>query len=256
MDLEKITPLVLTYNEEANIGRTLGQLTWAKDVVVVDSYSNDDSIKIAKSFDNVRVYKRKFDKHANQWNYGLQETDISTKWVLALDADYFVPKELVKEVDDLEKNSKVSGFEVGFDFCVNGKPLHGTIYPPKVVLFKKNKANFYQDGHTQRISVSGEVAKLSSKIKHDDRKSLERYFKNQLKYTKLESKKIKREYGRSSKFLLDLKNNKLISPFLLFLYILFVKGCILDGWHGVYYGFRRMITKAMLSIRRIESENF
>ena len=86
--LEQITPLILTYNEAPNIGRTLENLSWARDVVVVDSFSDDETLEIAASFPNVRVVQRVFDSHRNQWEFGLRETEIQTPWVLALDADY------------------------------------------------------------------------------------------------------------------------------------------------------------------------
>src|SRR5436853_2457479 len=83
--LDSITPLILTYNEAANIGRTLEQLRWARDIVVVDSFSDDETVEIAGSFPHVRVFQRKFDNHGAQWNFGLSETGIATEWVLALD---------------------------------------------------------------------------------------------------------------------------------------------------------------------------
>ena len=93
--LDQITPLILTYNEAPNISRALGGLGWAKEIVVVDSFSDDETVQIASSFPNVRVIQRIFDCHRNQWEFGLKETGISTPWVLALDADYIVTAELI-----------------------------------------------------------------------------------------------------------------------------------------------------------------
>ena len=45
--LDEITPLILTYNEDVNINRTLGQLTWAKQIIVIDSYSTDKTLEIS-----------------------------------------------------------------------------------------------------------------------------------------------------------------------------------------------------------------
>src|SRR6185295_10441829 len=96
--LDLITPLILTYNEAPNIARALQGLTWAREIVVVDSFSDDETVQIATSFPNVRVVQRAFDCHRNQWEFGLKETDISTAWVLALDADYLLSDELVAEI--------------------------------------------------------------------------------------------------------------------------------------------------------------
>src|SRR5215211_8720986 len=98
--LDQITPLILTYNEAPNIARVLESLRWAGEVVVVDSFSTDQTTAIAASFPNVRVVQRVFDCHRNQWEFGLRETRIETEWVLALDADYIVTNDLKNEIQE------------------------------------------------------------------------------------------------------------------------------------------------------------
>src|ERR1043165_6995233 len=97
--LDQITPLILTYNEAPNIARALASLSWAGGVVLVDSFSDDGTLAIAKTVANVRVVQRVFDNHRNQWEFGLKETGIATPWVLALDADYVVPNDVVAEIE-------------------------------------------------------------------------------------------------------------------------------------------------------------
>ena len=82
--LEQVTPLIITYNEEANIRRTLSKLTWANKILVVDSGSTDATLDIAKSSDKVEIIHRPFDDCASQWNFGLEH--VGTAWVLSLDA--------------------------------------------------------------------------------------------------------------------------------------------------------------------------
>jgi glycosyltransferase involved in cell wall biosynthesis len=82
MILEKITPLILTYNEENNISRTLEKLKWASKIIVIDSYSTDKTLEILSQYPQVEVFPRKFDTHATQWNYGLEK--VVTEWVLSL----------------------------------------------------------------------------------------------------------------------------------------------------------------------------
>ncbi len=65
--LDHITPVLLTFNEEVNIGRTLSHLTWAKDIVVVDSGSTDKTLAIVASCSQARLFSRPFDTHGNQW---------------------------------------------------------------------------------------------------------------------------------------------------------------------------------------------
>ena len=88
--LDHITPVLLTFNEERNIARTLACLKWAKDIVVVDSGSTDGTRTAVAKFSNVRVFNRRFDNHANQWRFATEETQIATSWILRLDADYHI----------------------------------------------------------------------------------------------------------------------------------------------------------------------
>jgi len=164
VDLTAITPLILTYNEKANIDRTLGRLPWAERVVVVDSYSEDATTDIATSYENVDLVQREFDDHTSQWNYGLEQVD--TEWVLSLDADYQVPPAFVEEVQSLDPAERVSGYRASFTYCVHGRPLRGTLYPPRIVLFRTDRARYEQDGHTQRLAVDGPVEDLDALLYH------------------------------------------------------------------------------------------
>jgi len=97
--LEKITPLILTFNEAPNIDRTLQRLSWASTIVVIDSYSSDETLEILQSYPQIQIFQRKFDTHTNQWNYGLQQ--VKSEWVLSLDADYMLTDDLIAEIDKL-----------------------------------------------------------------------------------------------------------------------------------------------------------
>src|SRR5262249_37652422 len=107
--LDSITPVLLTYNEEQNIARTLAHLTWAKDVVVVDSGSRDNTRALLEQFPNVRMFTRPFDSHAKQWHYAIHNTQIGTEWILRLDADYQVSRELVSELAQLVPDAFTNG---------------------------------------------------------------------------------------------------------------------------------------------------
>ena len=160
--LDQITPLILTWNEEANIARTLEKLRWAREVVVVDSGSTDGTRAICESFPNVRVVVRPFDNHATQWNYGLQKTGIVSEWVLALDADYVLTDAFIDEMQALLPAQSMAGYRMRFRYCVYGRPLSGTLYPPVTGLYRREAAHYVQDGHTQRAVVKGEVGDLDA----------------------------------------------------------------------------------------------
>ena len=119
--LDEITPLILTYNESPNIERTLAKLTWAKRIVVIDSFSTDDTFKKLQSYPQVEVFERKFDSFANQCNFGLKK--ITSLWVLSIDADYVLSDHLIDEINTKLTKSETDGFFVNFKYCVFGTPI-------------------------------------------------------------------------------------------------------------------------------------
>ena len=251
--LDRITPLILTFNEAPNIARTLDSLRWAREIVVVDSFSTDATAEIAASFPNVRVVQRAFDCHRNQWQFGLKETGIASEWVLALDADYIVPTDLVDEMQNLMPNEHTGGYRARFIYCISGRRLHSGIYPPVTVLYRTVRADYVQDGHTQRVSISGQIEELQSPILHDDRKPLRRWFESQKRYTKLEAQKLRAANPAELSFLDRMRRWPLIVPPLALFYCLIVRAGIFDGWAGFYYAFQRTIAELMLSLYLIEN---
>jgi len=250
--LEKVTPLILTYNEEINIHRTLQKLTFAKQIIIVDSYSNDATLEIITSYPQVQLFQRKFDTHATQWNYGLQQ--INSEWVLSLDADYVLSDQLIDEIQQLPEDSLIDGYFAKFKYCVFGKPLRGTILPPRQILFRKNKSIYIDDGHTQLLEVKGKSAMLSAYIYHDDRKSLSRWLWAQDRYMVIEVKKLLETPFSELSWGDRIRKQKFLAPFIIFFYCLILKGGILDGWHGWYYTFQRVLAEILLAIRLIETD--
>jgi len=250
--LSQITPLILTYNEAPNIARALARLSWASDVVVVDSFSDDGTVEMAKLFPQVRLFQRAFESHQNQWEFGLRQTGIATQWVLALDADYVVSDELIRELEALTPEPQTAGYRANFVYCVKGRKLRSGIYPPVTVLYRSEAASYVQDGHTQRVALDGEIATLSAPMLHDDRKSLRRWFKSQARYTELEANKLRATDPAALDLADRLRRWRIIVPPAMLVYCLVVRGGILDGWAGFYYAFQRAIAEAMLSHRLSE----
>ena len=246
--LAEITPLILSYNEAPNIARVLQGLIWAREVVVLDSFSDDETVEIATSFRNVRVIQRAFDSHRNQWEFGLKETAISTPWVLALDADYVVTEELISEIKTLQAASSTAGYRAKFIYCINGKKLRSGIYPPVTVLYRRDTASYIQDGHTQRISVRGGIEELKSPLLHDDRKPLKRWFNSQVHYTRLEAQKLLATDPAELEWADRLRRWRVVVPTAMPAYCLFVRGGVFDGWRGFYYAFQRATAELMLSV--------
>ena len=241
--LDDITPLILTRDEEANIGGTLAQLAWAREVVVVDSMSGDRTPEIAWSFPNVRFVQRPFDTHAAQWAFGASL--VTTEWTLTLDADYFVPEELVQELATLD--GKAAAYEATFRYAVNGKTLRASLYPPRAVLLRRGRFEFWQDGHTQRVRIDGPIAQLRTPMIHDDRKDLGRFVSRQRAYMREEAAKLRATPFASLNAMGKLRTLRVVAPLAVLVYTLLVKRTILDGRAGWRYAWERFLAECMLA---------
>ena len=250
MDVKRVTPLILTYNEEANLARTLDRLTWASRVVVVDSFSTDKTVDIARSFENVDVVQREFDDHTRQWNFGLDQVD--TEWTLSLDADYVLPDTFADEISRLSPERTLAGYRASFTYCVFGRPLRGSLYPPRILLFRTSVATYVPDGHTQRLSVDGPVDSLDVSVYHDDRKSLDRWLDSQRRYAALEADKLRADdvLGMTDR----LRSTRVIAVLLTPFYCLLWQRLLLDGWPGWYYTLQRTYAELLLALELLDRD--
>ena len=250
MQLEHITPLILTYNEAPNIDRTLQRLSWASRIVVIDSFSTDDTISILKQYPNIQIYERTFDSFANQCNFGL--THILTDWTLSLDADYVLSPTLVAELQSLPDNPELNGLKAPFKYCVLGTPLRGTLLPPRTVLYRTKKATYHNDGHAHRVSIDGPVGQLHNPIFHDDRKSLQHWLWAQNRYAILEAQKLMATPADELSLADKIRKTKVLAPLVILVYCLVLKGGLLDGQRGWYYAWQRVLAEILLALRLIE----
>src|SRR3954471_12016408 len=123
--LDQITPLILTYNELPNIERTLARLSWAKRIVVIDSFSTDGTLDILRRDRRIAVFMREFVDFAGQCNFGLGQ--VETPWVLSIDADYELSAEFLDELRRLVPDDTTAGYRAGFVYRVHGHSLRGTL---------------------------------------------------------------------------------------------------------------------------------
>lgn len=253
MPTTSITPLILTYNEAPNLRRVLGRLRWATQIVVLDSGSTDETLAIAAEFPQVRVLQRPFDSFAQQCNWGLSQ--IESEWVLSLDADYILDAEMEAFLSQFSgAASEVAGFEARFKYAIYGKPLRGTLYPNRKVLYRRTQAQYQDDGHSHKVQIAGKIEQLPGYIYHDDRKSLSRWLWAQDRYAQQELVKFQATNLGHSRFNDWVRKQIILAPFVVFFYCLILKGGILDGWRGWYYAFQRMLAELLLALHLLEDK--
>jgi hypothetical protein len=181
-----------------------------------------------------------------QWQFGASL--VTTEWLLTLDADYFVPDELTGELASLAPPDDITAYDATFIYAVRGRPLRASLYPPRPVLLRRRRFEFWQDGHTQRIRVHGPALALRTPIVHDDRKSLRRFIQRQRAYMRQEAAKLRATPFSSLNALGKLRKLRVVAPFAAFAYTLVVKRTILDGLPGLQYAFERFVAEAILSV--------
>lgn len=239
-----ITPLVLTLDEAPNLARCLSQLTWARRVVVLDSGSTDGTIDIARGFSNVEVHHRSFDDHTSQWNAGVDL--VQTPWVLSLDADYVLSEQFSAALDVVGAGDFDAAF-ARFRYCIAGQPLRASLYPPRAVLFRRDRCRYEPDGHTQRLRVPGRSIVLSGVIDHDDRKPFRRWFASQRRYARLEAQMLRSTPFAQLSWQDRMRRGVVFGPPGAFVQAFILKGAALNGWRGWYYTFQRVLAETLVS---------
>ena len=229
--MEKITAIIPTFNEQANIKEAIESVLWCDEVIVVDSFSTDKTIEIVKSFPQVRLLQREYEYSASQKNWTIPQA--SHSWIFLLDADERPTPELVTEIKDVvKKGTKYSGFWIYRRNNFMGKRIdYSGWQSDKVIrLFKKDECK-YQNKHVHaEIEAKGEISILKNKLIHYTYLDLASYLKKADRYTTWGA------FDRYNKFQKSGRKIGLLylffRPFGRFLRHYFWRLGILDGTHG------------------------
>jgi glycosyltransferase involved in cell wall biosynthesis len=248
-----ITPMIISKDEQDNIGRVLERLNWAQRVLLIDSGSTDHTLSIAKRFANVEILYRAFDSFARQCNFGL--SNISTPWVLSLDADYVLSTEFVASLKSFSPSSDTWGYRIPLRYCVSGRPLRGTLLPPRVCLYRRSEACYEDDGHSHHLRLAGPVLPYPAVILHDDRKPLSRWLDAQRRYQAKDAEMLLSQPVASLKRFDRLRRTTLLMPLLALPYCLIIKQGVFDGWRGWFYAFQRVYAELQLALMIMEANH-
>lgn len=252
-----ITAIILTKNEELNIKDCIESIkNFARRIVVVDSFSDDKTIEIAKSL-SADVFQNKFVDYATQFNWGLDNTNINTKWVLRLDADERFTQSLIDELTSLcEKNDNTDTNGIVLDnwlYFMGKKLKYGASRKRKLMIFKYGIGrieNRKMDEHT--ILSKGQTLSAKHKYIHYDYKNIDIFIKklnwyasreiqdyfeylNNKKIAILNDKRI--QTTRYKKFNIYYRFPLFLRSRLLFIYFYGFKLGFLDGKEGYIYNY-------------------
>ena len=166
--MEKISVCIITGNEEKNIRRCLESVTWADEVVIVDSFSTDRTVEIASEFTD-RIYRHRWLGYIAQ--KAVAKSLARFEWVLFVDADEVVSNALRKEIFNTFLHGVPSDVD-GFDFprqvwFLNRWIRHGDWYPDtKLRLFRRVKGECCGVEPHERVQISGKVRHMRSPLFH------------------------------------------------------------------------------------------
>lgn len=225
----KITGLVITFNEEKNIEEVILNLDFVDELIIVDSYSTDKTVAIVNKYPHVKFIQNKFENYTSQRNLALQYA--SHQWILFVDADERVSEKLKNEIiETINNQTEHTAFYFYRKFMFQGKHLRfsGWQTDKNIRLFLKDKAGYVSDKLVhEKLSINGSVGKLKNKLIHYSFTDYESYKQKMIYYGKLKAKEL---------FLKGIKPNAfhfIIKPAYKFLYSYIFRFGILDGKKGI-----------------------
>ncbi|NET10632.1 MAG: glycosyltransferase family 2 protein [Symploca sp. SIO2B6] len=245
-----ISIFILTYNEEIDIAACIESAMLSDDVIVVDSFSSDRTVAIARQYP-VRIVQHTFESHGKQRTWMLESVPIKHNWVYILEADERMTPELFQECIEAAQQEQSIGYYVAERVIFMGRWIrHSTQYPRyQLRLFRHGAVWFTDYGHTEREVCDGPTSFLTQTYPHYTcGKGLNRWIDKHNRYSTDEAFETVKQldggslnwssllFGRSEvERRRALKNLSLRLPFrplLRFFYMYFGLGGILDGRAG------------------------
>lgn len=227
---EKITAIILTLNEEPNLRGAIESCSFADEILVVDSFSTDQTVEVAKSFPEVRVVQHEYTTSAAQRNWGVGHA--SHNWIFYLDADERAPPELAREMRDaLRGGTQYSAFRMKRQNYFMGQKIRFVWRGDTVTrLFRKDRCRYNEERLSPKVEllVSGPAQRLKGKLIHDtyNAKGLDGYLKKIDRYTTTSALDRLRRGRTGGAYYIAVK------PLLVFLKHYLLLGGIFDGRTG------------------------
>lgn len=242
MSRARLSVVVITSNEEDRLKRCLESVTWADEIIVVDSGSEDKTVEIARAFTD-HVVIRPWAGFAPQKNFGLECA--TGDWVLSLDADEEVSPELHGEIlSVLAADGAPDGFRIARRNIFWGRFIrHGRLYPDwQVRLFRRGRGRFVERDVHESVDVTGPMGELGGDLVHRSYRDVADFLARTNRYTSLAADDwVRRRRPFSG-------SDLVVRPLGRFVSMYVVHRGFLDGWRGfllaalyAYYVFIRSV---------------
>jgi glycosyltransferase involved in cell wall biosynthesis len=225
-DHVKVSAVIITFNEETLIERTLNQLWWCDEIIIIDSNSTDRTVAICQEF-GCSVFSRAFNGFGEQKVFGVSKA--KNDWVLCIDADEVLTESLIDEIrNDLKNDAGVVAYSIPRNLVFMNRVFkHGKETSSVVVrLFNKNTASWDGSIVHEKVLVNGPVKVLRHKILHYSYHDYSQFLSKINLYSSLGAKKLLERNAKKSRAL-----TVLAIPFNFFRYY-FIDRNFLNGYQG------------------------
>lgn len=217
-----LTVILPCYNEEAYIEAALRSVSFANEIIVIDSFSTDNTPAIAKKYASLFL-EREFDNFSTQKNYAL--TYATSDWILFLDADERITYPLQLEIKQAISSGKHAGYKLNFPhFFMNRFLYH---HSSDVLRLVQREGTSYTGLVHEKLSITGTVGKLKNPVLHFTYKSLDHYIQKRESYAWFQAEQLYKKGKKTNLFLLCFK------PFWRFFNSYLLKGGFKDGIPGL-----------------------
>lgn len=223
---------IITRNEESNLERTLGSVSWADEIVVVDSGSSDGTEAVAHRF-HARFFSEPWKGFAAQKNSAIEKC--SSGWVLSLDADEALSDALAREIWDLLHGEPAfEAYRIPRRNLFLGRWIrHGGFYPdPKLRLFRRGSAEFEVRPIHETVHFPGKPGRLRGDLIHYAYPTLSTYIEHMDRYSTLGAG-LASSTGKRGRSLPAFAAGVLVNPLATFFYNYFLRLGFLDGREGL-----------------------
>ena len=186
----KITAIIPTLNEEIHIEDSIKSVDFADEIIVIDSFSEDATVEIAKKH-NVKIIQRVFDDFSSQKNFAIDHA--KNDWIYILDADERVTPELKKEILNIGENStKYVGFYLRRNFYLGKKQIKYTgCQRDKVIrLFRKSKCRYNGLKVHETIKAEGPLGFFKNRVDHYSYRDFDHYMTKQKLYAQIQAQQL------------------------------------------------------------------
>jgi len=226
---KKVSAVIITFNESYNLQRTLKQLYWCDEIIIVDSNSTDNSINICHEYD-CKIYYKDFNGYGEQKNYAISKA--KNDWVLCIDADEYLTQELIHElIKELENTGENRGYQIPMNLVFRGHEFkYGReSYRHYTRLFDKRYCTISMRRVHESFQITGTVKKLNNIILHYSYINIHQFITKLNSYSTLGAEINVQNRKRKPQLLIYIS-----LPFYFFKYYFF-DGNFLNGKNGFYW---------------------